>query len=123
MATSTIKLFNMILFFIFFSQGYSKCSLEDIHVSQAITGLTVKGKPELSVTVANWCSCAQSNVKLDCKGFQSVKSIDPSILKVSGHVCLVNSGNPILEEGVVEFSYAWDTPFSLLPISSDISCA
>ncbi|KAK7333507.1 hypothetical protein VNO80_30281 [Phaseolus coccineus] len=119
MATSTIKLFNIILFF---SQGYSRCSLEDIHVSQAITGLTVKGKPELTVTVANWCSCAQSNVKLDCTGFQSIKPIDPSILEVSGNVCLVNGGKPI-SEGAVEFSYAWDIPFSLLPISSDISCA
>jgi len=97
--------------------GYSKCSLKDIHVSQAITGLTVKGKPELTVTIANWCSCAQSNVKLDCRGFQSVQPINPSILKVSGNVCLVNGGKPLLESTAVEFSYAWNTPFSLDPIS------
>lgn len=101
--------------------GYSKCSLEDIHVTQTITGLTVKGKQELNVTIANECSCAQSNLKLDCRGFQSRKPVDPSILKVSGNVCLVNGGKPILE-GAVEFSYAWDTPFSFDPISSLISC-
>ncbi|QCD78315.1 hypothetical protein DEO72_LG1g1947 [Vigna unguiculata] len=97
MATSTIKLFTTILFFVFFSQGYSKCSLKDIHVSQAITGLTVKGKPEMNVTIANWCSCAQSNLKLDCRGFQSTKAINPSILNVSGNVCLVNGGKPLLK--------------------------
>ncbi|XP_027930798.1 uncharacterized protein LOC114186919 [Vigna unguiculata] len=121
MATSTIKLFTTILFFVFFSQGYSKCSLKDIHVSQAITGLTVKGKPEMNVTIANWCSCAQSNLKLDCRGFQSTKAINPSILNVSGNVCLVNGGKPLLK-AAVEFSYAWDTSFSFDPISSSISC-
>ncbi|QCD78314.1 hypothetical protein DEO72_LG1g1946 [Vigna unguiculata] len=47
MVTSTINLFTTVLFFLFVSQGYSKCSLEDIHVTQTITGVTVEGKQEL----------------------------------------------------------------------------
>lgn len=73
------------------------------------------------MSITNWCSCAQSKLKLDCRGFQSIKPIDSSILEVSDSDCLVNGGNPILD-GAVEFSYAWDTPFSFHPISSDNSC-
>ncbi|WVZ16435.1 hypothetical protein V8G54_009607 [Vigna mungo] len=103
------------------SQGYSQCSLSDIHVDQKGTGRKVNGKPEWTVTITNRCACVQTNVQLNCKGFQTVEAVDPQFLKVSGDVCLVNSGKPLFN-GAIVFGYASDTQFPLNPISSNINC-
>lgn len=102
--------------------GYSQCLLSDISVSQIQTGIKVQGKLEWSVTITNKCPCVQKNVILNCKGFQSVESIKPSLLKVLHNICLVNSGQAIY--GIpIKFRYASDQPFPLNPISSEISCS
>ena len=101
--------------------GYSQCSLSDIHVTQSATGHKVNGKPEWTVSITNRCACVQTNVQLNCKGFQTVEAINSSLLKVSGDACLVSSGQPLFK-GAILFNYAWDTQFPLNPISSNISC-
>lgn len=101
--------------------GYSQCSLSDIHVNQSRTGRTVNGKSQWTVYITNWCACVQTNVQLDCKWFQTVEAIEPSLLQVSGDVCLVSAGQPIWK-GAIEFNYAWDTQFPLTPISSIVAC-
>ncbi|KHN28322.1 hypothetical protein D0Y65_028276 [Glycine soja] len=121
MTNSIIKILNIILFLALVSKGYSQCSLHDIHISQKQTGATIHGKKVWSVTIANWCSCYQSNVMLNCKGFQSVEPIDPQFLKIFGNVCLVSNGQPLFR-GVTVFNYAWDKPFPFIPISSKITC-
>ncbi|TKY46886.1 hypothetical protein E2542_SST28935 [Spatholobus suberectus] len=122
MANSAINILNIIIFFVLISQGYSQCSLNDLHVTQSITGVTVHEKQEWKVTITNWCPCVQKNVMLNCMGFQSTKQVDPSLLTVSHGVCLVNAGKPIGKDAI-EFNYAWDPPFPLNPISSNISCS
>ncbi|XP_020225540.1 uncharacterized protein LOC109807438 [Cajanus cajan] len=116
MAYSTTKLLSLVLFLALISQGYSDCSLKDIHVSQFLPGAKVEGKPEWQVNVSSMCSCAQS-LTLNCTGFQSVIPINPSVLKVSttSGTCLVNAGRRI-SATVVKFNYAWDQPFQLNPI-------
>lgn len=97
--------------------------MSDLHVTQHPTGIQIKQNPEFFVTIFNNCSCAQKNVKLECLNFQTVEPINPSILSVSGDVCLVNGGQPIASGDVsVTFKYAWPHTFPLNPISSDSVC-
>ncbi|KAK7368398.1 hypothetical protein VNO80_10423 [Phaseolus coccineus] len=119
-----MKILTIILFFVLVSEGYGKCLLNDISVTQTRTGVIVKGKPEWSVTVTNKCSCAQTNVILNCSGFQSLESIDPSVLTVSTNTgfCLLTPGQLINKDGIVSFKYTWGNQFSLNPISSQSSC-
>ncbi|RDX62588.1 hypothetical protein CR513_59063, partial [Mucuna pruriens] len=102
----------------------SKCFLSDLSVNQIQTGVKVQGKPEWNVTITNKCSCVQNNVILNCTGFQSTETIDPTILTVSlsSGFCLVTPGQSIYTEPV-KFKYAWDHQFSLNPISSEIACS
>jgi len=104
--------------------GYGKCLPSNISLSQSRSGVTVKGKPEWSVTVTNKCPCAQTNVVLNCAGFQSVESVDPSVLTLSkgGNFCLLTPGQPLNKNGVVRFKYAWDHQFSFHPTSTQSSC-
>ncbi|CAJ1939837.1 unnamed protein product [Sphenostylis stenocarpa] len=124
MAASTIKLLTIVLFLALISEGYGKCLLSDISVSQSRTGVMVEGKPEWSVSITNKCSCAQTNVILNCTGFRSAEKIDHSILIVSllPRFCLVKPGQTINRDEVVSFKYAWDNQFSLNPISSESLC-
>jgi len=101
--------------------GYGKCSLRDIVVNQAKTGHILGGKPEWTVSITNECACPQSNVQLNCKGFQTAEIVQPSLLKILGDICLLNAGQPIQKDAII-FNYAWDTQFSLNPISSQVSC-
>ncbi|KAK7357759.1 hypothetical protein VNO80_17055 [Phaseolus coccineus] len=94
------------------TSAYGQCSLKDIHVTQSRTGRTVGGKPEWGVTITNWCACVQQNVKLNCKGFQTVEGIEPSLLNVSGDVCLVTSGKPIIK--LIHSSPSFVTEIGLL---------
>ncbi|XP_027911472.1 uncharacterized protein LOC114170188 [Vigna unguiculata] len=115
------KILVATLLFVLVSQGYSQCSLSNIVVTQSPTGRKVLGKTEWTVTITNRCACYQKNVKLNCKGFQTVEAVEASYLKVLGDVCLVSDGQPLFN-GVIEFNYAWDTQFPFNPISSDIEC-
>ncbi|WVZ21840.1 hypothetical protein V8G54_000384 [Vigna mungo] len=122
MAVSTVNILRIVFFFIFVSQGYSQCSLKDLSVSQSATGVKVQGKEEWSVTIINKCPCVQKNVLINCKGFQSVERINPSVFKVSKNGCIVNNGEAVYRDAV-KFKYAWDHQFPLNPISSDIFCS
>ncbi|KAJ1407308.1 hypothetical protein SESBI_24411 [Sesbania bispinosa] len=122
MANSTSKILSIAFFLVLISQGYSQCSLKDLSIQQYKTGATVQQKTEWGVTITNNCPCVQKNVQLNCGGFQTMEHIDPSILSVSGNVCLVNDGQPIYGNPVT-FKYAWDESFPLNPISSEIACS
>ncbi|KAK7247044.1 hypothetical protein RIF29_41920 [Crotalaria pallida] len=121
--TTIIKILSILLFLGLISQGYGQpCSLSDLSVDQSKTGAQVEGKPEWIVTITNKCVCSQNNAKLNCKGFQTIEPIDPSILRVSGNVCLVDNGNAIYRDSI-SFKYAWDNSFPLNPFSSEIACS
>ncbi|KAE9603011.1 hypothetical protein Lalb_Chr12g0205721 [Lupinus albus] len=121
---ATNKIFSILLFLGLIFQGYGQsCSLNDLSVSVAKAGSFIQGKPEWEVTIANNCVCKQQNVKLNCTGFQTLELIDPSVLSVSGNVCLVNAGKPIISNDPFTFKYAWDYLFQLTPINSTIACS
>ncbi|KAG4990934.1 hypothetical protein AAZX31_09G080900 [Glycine max] len=122
MADSTIKVFGIVFFLVLISQGYSQCFVSDISVRQSKTGVIVEGKQEWSVIITNKCPCPQKNVILNCKGFNSIERINPSLLTVSSDLCLLNAGQPIYKN-VIKFKYVWDHQFPLNPISSVIFCS
>ncbi|QCE04138.1 hypothetical protein DEO72_LG8g2171 [Vigna unguiculata] len=115
------KILVATLLLVLVSQGYSQCSLSDIIVTQSPSGRKVHGKIEWTVTIRNQCACVQKNVKLNCKGFQTIEAVEASYLKVLGDVCLVSDGQPLFN-GAIVFNYAWDTQFAFSPISSVIAC-
>ncbi|QCE03647.1 hypothetical protein DEO72_LG8g1672 [Vigna unguiculata] len=47
-----VKIFIATLLLALVSQGYSQCSLSDIHVTQSATGHKVNGKPEWTVNLS-----------------------------------------------------------------------
>ncbi|KAK7247013.1 hypothetical protein RIF29_41889 [Crotalaria pallida] len=104
--------------------GYGQeCTLKDLSVKVAKSGAQIKGKPEWVVTITNNCVCVQSNVKVNCRGFQTEEPIDPLILIDSGDdECIVNYGNAIYEYPIT-FKYAWDNSFPFNPVSSEIACS
>ncbi|KAJ4848009.1 hypothetical protein Tsubulata_009337 [Turnera subulata] len=53
-------------------------------------------------------------------GFQSATNVDPSIFLKQDDLCLLINGNPLQAFASVNFSYAWDPPFLLLPNNSMI---
>ncbi|XP_027341582.1 uncharacterized protein LOC113854646 [Abrus precatorius] len=122
MAESSTKILGVVLFLVLVSKGYGQCSLSDLSVKQSQTGVKVQQKEEWSVTITNNCACVQKNVLLNCYGFQSAESIDPSVLRVSGSNCLLNNGQPIYKDAV-SFKYASDQQFPLNPVSSEIACS
>ncbi|CAL0324920.1 unnamed protein product [Lupinus luteus] len=120
---ATNEILSILLFLCLISQGYGFCSYKDLTVNVEKSGAQIKGKPEWVVTITNNCTCVQMDVQLNCKGFKTVEQIDPSILSVSGDVCLVvNNGNPIYKDPII-FKYAWDKKFPLNPIQSQIACS
>lgn len=103
--------------------GGGGCSLSTIVVTQSGTGKWAHGMPVYSATVRNTCRCAQSDVKVDCKGFNTTLSVDPAKLKeIGGGVCLVNGGAPLAPGQGVTFSYAWSKQFGFRPVSSTVTC-
>ncbi|KAI4346319.1 hypothetical protein L6164_007228 [Bauhinia variegata] len=98
-----------------------ECSLSKINIGTERSGREIQGKPEWNVTVINNCSCAQSQIQLSCKGFQTAEAIDPSVLSMEGDTCTLIDGNPLQPLASVHFSYAWDPPFLLLPVHSVIA--
>ncbi|XP_022748827.1 TPD1 protein homolog 1-like [Durio zibethinus] len=118
-----LNLIFAVLFLSLIGQGHCQCSLDNIKISHSQTGKTVENKPEWKVTISNRCSCSQSELKLSCNGFQTVETIDPSVLAKSGGECLVNNGQPVPPFGDFNFNYAWDTSFPFSPLSSHINCS
>ncbi|KAK8624671.1 hypothetical protein V6N13_089560 [Hibiscus sabdariffa] len=111
------------LFLALISQGYCQCSIADVTISQKQTGKTVESKPEWQVKISNGCPCTQSDLKLSCDGFQTVETVDPSVMSKSGGECLINNGQPVAPESDLSFNYAWDTSFPFKPLSSQPNCS
>ncbi|XP_059639043.1 uncharacterized protein At1g05835-like [Cornus florida] len=118
-----LKFFIAILLLNLINKGVCECDWSDIIVGTVPTGREVQGKPEWRVTVINNCICPQSGIELDCKQFQTVEDVDPSVLmrKPDGH-CLLNLGNTLGPSMSVTFNYAWDSPSALIPLGSGILC-
>ncbi|OVA17448.1 hypothetical protein BVC80_1837g268 [Macleaya cordata] len=95
-----------------------------IRISQAKTGRVVEGDVEFDVVIRNNCHCPQFNVTLGCKGFSTVETVDPNILKVLGSTgdCLFNGGHALAPKHPYGFRYAWHTPTDLTPKSSVSNC-
>ncbi|KAH0460998.1 hypothetical protein IEQ34_008573 [Dendrobium chrysotoxum] len=124
------KLFLASLTLLYLSQVLPKklalghCELSDIEVEQKSTGEIVKGKTEYEVVINNTCICTQYNIHLDCNGFNTVVSIDPTkFRKIDDYQCSVNNEHPVFTEAPIVFKYAWDIMFDLNPIYSTIACS
>ncbi|KAI5679732.1 hypothetical protein M9H77_00959 [Catharanthus roseus] len=123
--TSIIKFSLLALFLTLMSKGtlQQQCTYNNLKFIQASTGAKVNGKPEWKVIVKNDCICTQSNIRLSCSGFQTVKLIDPSILTIGKDTCLLLKNDRIYGFREFSFTYAWDTQFPFKAVSSDISCS
>ncbi|KAK9151896.1 hypothetical protein Syun_010205 [Stephania yunnanensis] len=98
-----------------------QCNLGNISVNQVPTGAAIHGKNEYKVTVTNNCACAQQDLELNCKGFDTTLSTDPLIFrKIDDETCLVNNGGPV--SSTITCNYAWDFTFDLSPKSSTVKC-
>lgn len=75
----------------------------------------VEGKPEWNVVVTNTCKCPQAMIKLSCKGFSTVEPVSSSIFAQIGvdTYQLINGGT-LASGATVKFSYAWNTPYSIV---------
>jgi len=93
-----------------------------LEIKESKTGNWAHGMSERKVTITNRCACAVAEVKLNCAGFQTYKAENPSVLSVSGDVCLLKNGSSIPTNQAVEFLYAWDPPFAFRPISFKALC-
>ncbi|KAJ0090012.1 hypothetical protein Patl1_12505 [Pistacia atlantica] len=118
-----LNFLSAIIFLSFISRGYCQCVVQNVTVNQSQTGSQVQNKPEWKVTISNPCRCTVLDLTLSCTGFQTVEKIDPSVLSKSGDNCLINNGNPIVGLSTFSFNYAWDSSFSLTPVSAQIACS
>ncbi|QCD92883.1 hypothetical protein DEO72_LG5g952 [Vigna unguiculata] len=121
MAT-TFFYFISILILSFVIKGSSYCNLNNINIVATRSGRTILGKPEWNVVVTNNCNCAQSQIKLQCQGFQTTEIVSQSILSIQGDTCLLINGNPLKGSASVSFSYAWDPPYFFRPLTSHTIC-
>lgn len=107
--------------------GDRQCSKNSLKITQYRTGETFRSKPVWRVKITNDCPCTQLDVKLSCKGFQTVKEvdIDPNkpVLAKSGDECLLNDGRPIYAHKNFSFIYAFGTQCTFRPLSSRIACS
>ncbi|XP_043720748.1 TPD1 protein homolog 1-like [Telopea speciosissima] len=105
------------------AKGSVQCTLDDIDISQDETGKQVEGKPEYKVTVNNECECTHWNLTLSCPGFNTVEKVDPLILRPNGSgSCLLKNGTAFYGFASLSFTYAWETPTSFTPESSNNTC-
>ncbi|KAL0447310.1 UNVERIFIED_CONTAM: Hydroxyproline O-galactosyltransferase HPGT3 [Sesamum latifolium] len=100
-----------------------ECFPGNVTVDQLPTGEKVMNKTVWKVIVGNKCSCAFEEVKLFCAGFQSIKTINSSVISKSENLCLVNDGLPIYPNTEVSFTYAWSRKIALVPFSLQEYCS
>ncbi|XVE66402.1 hypothetical protein DITRI_Ditri08aG0077500 [Diplodiscus trichospermus] len=117
------KLLFALLFLTLIGQGHCQCSLEQVSIIQTQTGKIVENQPEWKVVISNGCVCSLSELKISCRGFQTVEPIDPSILSKSGDECLINNGEPVAPLSDFTFNYAWDESFAFIALSSQPNCS
>jgi hypothetical protein len=99
------------------------CSLSDIKIRHYITHDYAHGMPVWKLNITNNCVCTQSQVKLNCTGFQTYFEDDPAILNAHENECLVKKGAPIHSHESLIFRYAWEPKFTFHPISSKSQCS
>ncbi|KAJ9175137.1 hypothetical protein P3X46_013718 [Hevea brasiliensis] len=76
------------------------------------------------VTITNNCNCAQTGVKLDCKGFQAVNTVNPPYLEKQNDDCLITYNGGVLgPKAQLVFTYASDSQFGFRAISSTVACS
>ncbi|XP_017438384.2 protein TAPETUM DETERMINANT 1 [Vigna angularis] len=121
--TTTFTYLVSILILSFVMKGSSYCNLNNINIESTRTGRTILGKPEWNVVVKNNCNCTQSQIRLQCQGFQTTEVVSPSILALEGDSCLLINGSPLKGFATVSFSYAWDPPYFLRPLTSHTTCS
>ncbi|CAN1172968.1 TPD1 protein homolog 1 [Linum perenne] len=118
METPNYLLANVIILLILLPQGMSSCDQNSLTIGTTRSGKMIGGETEWNVEVINNCECPISQLVLSCKGFGTVEKLDPSKFKqIAGDKCLVNDGNPIAPKASVKFSYAWDPPLYLFPLT------
>ncbi|KAG7018068.1 hypothetical protein SDJN02_19934, partial [Cucurbita argyrosperma subsp. argyrosperma] len=118
-----LKFLTPLLFLSLLWTGNCQCESNNIQINQRRTGFQIYGMTQWKVTISNNCICSQSNVKLDCRGFQIFESIDPSILAIFDTECLVNDGRPIFNFNPINYTYARDPKFKFDLISSQVACS
>ncbi|KAI3996270.1 hypothetical protein MKX01_026738 [Papaver californicum] len=113
-----------IVVFSIICRGFSQCELSSLKISQRPTGGAIHGQTEYEVSITNDCVCTQLDVVINCPGFNTTLSVDPSIFEpTGGDLCSVNSGGPVYGNDIIKFNYASNTPCALTPSSSRISCS
>ncbi|MFS8032578.1 hypothetical protein Hanom_Chr17g01559411 [Helianthus anomalus] len=78
---------------------------------------------EWDVTLENTSPCVILNAYLDCKGFQSHREIDPTVILKQGDVCIVNGGQRMNPSDSLHFIYAWETQFAFKLLNQSIACS
>ncbi|KAL0372253.1 UNVERIFIED_CONTAM: Hydroxyproline O-galactosyltransferase HPGT3 [Sesamum calycinum] len=96
-----------------------ECFPGNVTVDQLPTGEEVMNKTVWKVIVGNKCSCTFEEVKLFCAGFQSIKTINSSVISKSESLCLVNDGLPIYPNT----ENAWSRKIALVPFSLQEYCS
>ncbi|XP_020230408.1 uncharacterized protein LOC109810878 [Cajanus cajan] len=123
---SIFKLLFLIIFLALVFEGDAGCSPfepQGVDIVQTKTGNIINGRQEWKVTITNDCRCSQSQVKLYCKGFKTNEAVDPSILKISGSLCLLNNGRTIHPSESVEFLYASASKYPFILAYSIVNCS
>ncbi|XBI52431.1 hypothetical protein VPH35_034808 [Triticum aestivum] len=72
-------------------------------------------------------TCAQIDVKLACKGFNSSITVDPTGVITpedeDNALCTLNGGQSVHHGETATFNYVWSTKISFEPVSSTIECS
>ncbi|KAM7459523.1 hypothetical protein LguiA_036517 [Lonicera macranthoides] len=103
--------------------GTFQCDPGKVKVTEKPVQLVIENYIEWNVTVANECFCAESNVVLPCKGFQSISNVDPTVFTKQDDSCFINKDSVIPPYSSVSFTYAWDHPFNFTHASSQEVCS
>lgn len=77
---------------------------------------------EWRVLLLNATPCILSNIKLECKDFQSRIAIDPKLILKQGDVCIVKSGHSINPQDSLHFVYSWDEKFPFKVANESLAC-
>ncbi|CAH8353507.1 unnamed protein product [Eruca vesicaria subsp. sativa] len=115
------KLLCLLILVTFVTQGYG-CDRSNLTLKQSQTGNLYKDVTEWEVRLTNPCPCDFKNVKLSCAGFQSVTTIDKSVLSKSGNDCLLIDGQAVGYKSDYVFTYVWATSFDFSIIDAAAAC-
>ncbi|VVB11946.1 unnamed protein product [Arabis nemorensis] len=120
MAATTCKLVCLLLIFVFVPQGNGECNAKNVTIVQYFIYNMIKYVPGIQARVTNTCPCEVSDIKFSCGGFKSSTTLDSSMIKQTGDVCLINNGNALLPTQQIYIDYNWWSPFNFTVISAKI---